>query len=146
LTERDIAHFLEEVVAPYAALGVTATCAPAGAIVALRADALRRALINLVENAVEYGQAPILVRCRCDSASVSIAVEDAGSGIEAAQISRAMRPFARLDNSRRGKGHCGLGLVIAARIAEDHGGALTLHNGETDGFVAEIRFPLNSSI
>jgi two-component system osmolarity sensor histidine kinase EnvZ len=145
VTERDIAHFLEEVVAPYAVQGVTATCVPVGAIVALRADALRRALINLVENAVEYGQAPILVRCCCDSASVSIAVEDAGSGIEASQIGRAMRPFARLDNSRRGKGHCGLGLVIAARIAEDHGGALTLRNGETGGFVAEIRFPLNPS-
>jgi two-component system osmolarity sensor histidine kinase EnvZ len=142
-TERDIGHFLDEVVAPYATEGVMATCSPAGAIVALRADALRRALINLVENAIEYGKTPILVRCCCGSASVSIAVEDAGSGIEASQIGRAMRPFARLDHSRRGKGHCGLGLVIAARIAEDHGGALTLRNGDTGGFVAEIRFPLN---
>jgi two-component system osmolarity sensor histidine kinase EnvZ len=144
-TDRDVALFLDEVVAPYAAQGVTATCCPAGAIVPLRADALRRALINLVENAIEYGNAPIHVQCSIDNASVSIAVEDAGVGIEASQIGHAMRPFARLDSSRRGKGHCGLGLVIAARIAEDHGGTLALRNHEPQGFVAELRFPVRTT-
>jgi two-component system osmolarity sensor histidine kinase EnvZ len=144
-TDRDIGLFLDEVVAPYAAQGVTALSAPAGVIVPLRADSLRRALINLVENAIEYGQRPILVRCLCTGEAVSIAVEDAGNGIEASQIKRAMRPFARLDNSRRGKGHCGLGLVIAARIAEDHGGTLTLRNGDSGGFIAEIGFPLRAA-
>jgi len=69
-------------------------------------------------------------------------VEDAGPGIEPSQIARALRPFTRLDNSRGGKGHCGLGLLIASKIVQEHRGVLELRNREGGGFVAEIRLPV----
>ena len=52
-----------------------------------------------------------------------------------------MRPLSRLDSSRSGKGHCGLGLVIALRIAEEHGGELKLRTLDGGGFIAEICLP-----
>lgn len=140
--ERDLCLFVDEVVASYAAVGVAAACAVDGGVrAAVRAGALRRALINLVENALEYGAAPVVVRTAVDGGAVCIAVEDGGSGIPPDQIERALRPFTRIDPSRGGKGHCGLGLVIAARVVEAHGGSLRLANRAGGGLCAEIRLP-----
>jgi len=141
IEERDAGLFVEEVIAPYREQGVTAVCEFQDLRVTVRANSLRRTLINLIENALEYGRPPFKVRVSRLSDAVAIAVEDSGDGIDPEQMAQALRPFSRLDSSRSGKGHCGLGLVIAAKIAEEHQGKLQLRNPDGGGFVAEILLP-----
>lgn len=102
--------------------------------VQLRAQSIRRALENLISNAVRYG-----TRARV-SATVTerflrIRVEDDGPGIPADQRGDAVRPFQRLDPSRNqdlGSG-VGLGLAIVTDIARAHGGTLRLGKSEALG-------------
>ncbi len=144
IEERDAGIFVEEVIAPYASRAVTMVCDSGDPKVAIRANSLRRALVNLIENALEYGRPPVAVQVSRSQDTVSIAVHDGGDGIEAGRMAQALRPFSRLDSSRSGKGHCGLGLVIAAKIAEEHLGELKLRTRSGGGFVAEICLPAAS--
>ena len=141
IVERDAASFVEEVIAPYTEQGVAMVCDREGLAIAVRANSLRRAITNLLENAIEYGRPPVTVRISRSEAMVAIAIEDAGPGIDSDRMAVALRPFSRLDSSRGGKGHCGLGLVIAAKIAEEHRGELKLKARDGGGFVAEICLP-----
>jgi two-component system osmolarity sensor histidine kinase EnvZ len=89
--------------------------------------AVRRALDNLIGNALRYGNRAEVSVSVMDR-SVRFTVEDDGPGIPAGQRELAMRPFARLDaarNQNKGTG-VGLGLAIAADIARQHGGVLRL--------------------
>lgn len=140
-TPHDLKPFVQEVIAPFRERGVAIKPAAADTIVAIRPNALRRALINLIENALEYGAAPVAVDVRRDGDEIVLAVEDAGLGIADTDIARAMRPFTRLDGARGGKGHCGLGLAVVAQIAASHGGRLVLQRQAAGGFAAEIRLP-----
>ncbi|MDD5404409.1 MAG: ATP-binding protein [Sulfuricella sp.] len=139
--QRDLSLFVEEVAAPYAAEGVSVIRSESDITLPLRASSLRRALVNLIENAIEYGGPPITIETFRAEGEAIIAVEDRGSGIDPDLISYALRPFSRLDHSRGGKGHCGLGLVIATRIAEQHHGRLELRNRAGGGLVAAIHLP-----
>ncbi|WP_299362546.1 ATP-binding protein [uncultured Paracoccus sp.] len=111
--------------------------------VAFRAQALRRAVENLIGNAVRYG-----TRAEVEAAvgpkSFRISVEDDGPGIPAERRDEAQRPFTRLDPARnqdRGGG-VGLGLAIAADVARAHGGQLRLGDGQhLLGLRAEIVIP-----
>ncbi len=141
----NLGAFVAEVAAPFAGRGVAVAAVDGEIVAPIRADALRRALINLIENAVEYGRPPIVLSSSRRGEVVTIAVADAGAGIDPEQVGRALRPFARLDRSRGGKGHCGLGLVIAQRIAALHGGRLELRRREGGGFSAEIRLPARAA-
>nr|WP_241233602.1 ATP-binding protein [Altericroceibacterium xinjiangense] len=115
----------------------------------LRATWLRRALRNLIGNALRYGErARVSVRREGDEAVIRI--EDDGPGIPEGEIERMLLPFTRGDPSRsRGTGGAGLGLTLARAIAEQHGGTLTLTNrtspdGSVSGLTAMLRFPLVS--
>lgn len=105
---------------------------------------LQRALANLLENAIEYGAAPIEVAWERHSDAVAIRVSDRGPGIPAEKLEVAVKAFTRLDSARSGKGHCGLGLAIVDRIARLHGGRLALAAGDGGGLVAAIRLPLSA--
>jgi two-component system osmolarity sensor histidine kinase EnvZ len=108
--------------------------------VAVRPQAIVRAVENLVGNARRYGDR-VEVRLVVQDRTLRILVEDNGPGIPAARRDEAVRPFTRLDASRdpnRGAG-VGLGLSIAADIALSHGGTLRL--GQSDmlgGLKAEL--------
>lgn len=106
-----------------------------------RPDSLRRAIRNLVENAVRYGErATVSVDRTVDN--LEIVVEDAGPGIPPADMERVFAPFYRLEQSRnRDTGGVGLGLSIARAIARHHGGDIVLEN-RSKGFRAIIRLPL----
>ncbi len=97
----------------------------------LRPTAMRRAIENLVGNAVRYGtQAEVSLTMT--GKSVRFRVEDDGPGIPAEQRTEAVRPFTRLDparNQNQGSG-VGLGLAIVADIARAHGGTLRLGQSE----------------
>lgn len=106
-------------------------------------DSLRRAIENLIGNAVRHGD-----RAEVDAALgpsyFRISVEDDGPGIPPERREEALKPFTRLDparNQNRGQG-VGLGLSIAADIARAHGGQLRLGEGERlGGLRAEIVIP-----
>ncbi|MGO9444745.1 MAG: ATP-binding protein [Thiobacillaceae bacterium] len=138
----EMGSFIEEVASPYAAQGVATQRSGEECPVMIRPNALRRALINLIENAVEYGRPPITVELLQEDHEISIRIRDRGDGIPEADLASAIRPFSRLDPSRGGQGHCGLGLVIAKRIVDEHSGTLSLSNHADGGLQAEIRLPL----
>jgi signal transduction histidine kinase len=106
---------------------------------------LRRALWNLVENAAKYGAPPIELASARAGEHVTLSVTDAGPGIPAAQRERVFSPFYRADTAhtpasngaaRRG---VGLGLTLAKRVAEVHGGSIALGPASTDGGDAGCR-------
>lgn len=106
-------------------------------------DSLRRAIENLIGNAVRYGE-----RAEVDAALgpsyFRVSIEDDGPGIPPERREEALKPFTRLDparNQNQGQG-VGLGLAIAADIARAHGGQLRLGQGERlGGLRAEIVIP-----
>ncbi|GGG60116.1 two-component sensor histidine kinase [Salipiger pallidus] len=102
--------------------------------VMLKPTSMRRALDNLIGNAVRYGT-HCEVSVTLTDKSLRLRVEDDGPGIAHEQREDALRPFVRLDPSRnqdKGSG-VGLGLAIAADIARSHGGVLRLGQSETLG-------------
>ncbi|MFN4136389.1 MAG: sensor histidine kinase [Novosphingobium sp.] len=116
-------------------------------VLPVRATWMRRALRNLVSNALRYGQRARVSLAREGGFAV-LRIEDDGPGIPEGEIARMMEPFTRLEASRNsGTGGTGLGLTLARAIAQQHGGTLTLANrqgadGTICGLVATIRLPL----
>ncbi len=112
------------------------------ATVLARSMDLRRALANLLANAVKYG-GHADVRVSREGNEAVIRVTDGGPGIPEDQLDRVMEPFVRLETSRsRETGGTGLGLAIARNIVRAHGGALSLRNAPAGGLEAELRLPL----
>jgi signal transduction histidine kinase len=117
------------------------TDAIADVAVMARPMLLRRALRNLVDNALAYGVRARLSVVVADG-SARIIVSDDGPGLTDEQIRTLIEPFARGEQSRnRATGGAGLGLSIARDIAEGEGGALTLANRESGGLDAVISLP-----
>lgn len=106
-----------------------------------RAQALRRLLGNLLDNALKFaGAASIEVEAVAQG--LSIRVLDRGPGIPDDQLQAVMLPFARLEPSRsRETGGVGLGLAIARQLAQSLGGELRLANREGGGLLAELLLP-----
>lgn len=117
--------------------------APPSATAMLRAQALRRAISNLISNALRYGT-EATVSVAMTARAVRFIVEDDGPGIPADRREEALKPFSRLDAARnqdKGSG-VGLGLAIARDIAQGHGGNLTLSDSPTlGGLRAELVVP-----
>ena len=100
--------------------------------------AVRRALANLVDNALRYAGEPIEVDVANSGKSVRIEVKDRGPGIPEGEAERLKRPFTRLEDSRSGAGGAGLGLAIVERVARAHGGKLELLPRAGGGLVARL--------
>ncbi|MCY0386926.1 ATP-binding protein [Robbsia sp. Bb-Pol-6] len=101
---------------------------------------LERLLDNLVGNAFAYGATPIVISTAADAGRYVLAVRDHGAGIPDHELSRAVRPFVRLDEARGGA-HSGLGLAIVQRLARRHGGVITLTRPREGGLLATVGFP-----
>ena len=106
-----------------------------------RPNEIRRAVRNLVENALSYGRAAKVEISRTD-ANYEIMVEDEGPGIPEADQGRVFEPFVRLESSRNeDTGGTGLGLTLVKAIAEGHGGGVTLENRAEGGLRARMHLP-----
>ena len=105
--------------------------------------AVRRAVANLVDNALLYAREPVEVFTWGAEGKISIEVRDRGPGIPAAEIERLKRPFTRLDAARSGPAGSGLGLAIVERIAQAHGGRLELSPRDGGGLIARLSLDIN---
>jgi signal transduction histidine kinase len=103
--------------------------------------ALRRALTNLIDNAVKYGRQASVSLIE-NGTAILIRIDDEGPGIPEEFREDAFRPFRRLETSRnRETGGMGLGLAVARTIIRAHGGDITLLNREQGGLRAEVQLP-----
>lgn len=135
----DLVQIAAAIVADFRSQGADVDLEARPALIAtVDAAAIRRAIINLVENSVRYGGK---ARIRLDQQGnrATITVEDDGPGIPDALLTSATDAFVRIEPSRNRKtgGH-GLGLAIVAAIARIHGGALRLSNRPEGGLRAEL--------
>ena len=111
-------------------------------VLALRPNAIRRCLTNLVENAMHHGARVAISATRRDDV-VSVSVEDDGPGIPVDQREDVFKPFFRLDSARNPRtGGAGLGLSIARDVARGHGGDIRMSAGSLGGLRAELRLPV----
>jgi len=139
----DVSALVAALVDDRADAGLAVAFDPAPAIVAeVRPDALKRAVANLIDNALTYAGAA-RVGIRADGAALVVTVDDDGPGIPEAELERVFQPFYRLEDSRsRETGGIGLGLAIALSIAQSHGGTLALANRAEGGLRATLTLPI----
>ncbi|HUL92854.1 MAG TPA: ATP-binding protein [Burkholderiales bacterium] len=108
----------------------------------LQRMAMRRVVLNLVDNALRYGDGEVGIAVRAEGPSVVLEVADRGPGIPASEVERLKRPFTRLEVARSDKGGAGLGLAIVERVVRAHRGTLQLLPRRGGGLIVEIRLPL----
>lgn len=107
--------------------------------------ALRRALGNLIGNAVKYGGAARVKAFALDGLAV-VTIEDDGPGLPEAELEAVFEPFRRGEQSRnRETGGAGLGLTVARQAARAFGGEVTLANRAGGGLVARLTVPLDAA-
>jgi signal transduction histidine kinase len=140
--QTDLAALVRSVVDEMRGAGQPVRMQPAASIpYPCQPAALKRAVRNLLDNAVKYGKTGS-VRVQPSAHSVEIDVDDDGPGIPEAEFSRVLEPFYRLEESRSGEtGGVGLGLAIAQSIIQAHGGKLTLSNRPASGLRASVLLP-----
>jgi two-component system, OmpR family, osmolarity sensor histidine kinase EnvZ len=116
---------------------------PDGLQARVRPLALRRAVANLLRNAVRHGAAPFELELGEDAGRLRIRVADAGAGVPPDQLGTLGRPFFRADGAA--PGGTGLGLAVAERVAALHGGGLQCRNRVGGGFEVLLTIDCNGS-
>src|SRR6185295_10047312 len=139
LSRNDLEGLIREVVEGYRRRDQPVSFAPAGlAPFHFAPLAIRRALSNLVDNALRYAPGAVEISARAEAGRVVIEVMDRGPGVPPAEAERLKRPFTRLDEARSGPGGAGLGLAIVDRIARAHGGRFDLAERPGGGLAARL--------
>lgn len=106
-----------------------------------RSNEIRRAVRNLIENAVRYGK-NARVSLKTEPDWFTVVIEDDGPGIPEDKLEDVFQPFVRLEESRSSAtGGFGLGLTLSRTIAREHGGEVTLENLPGGGLRASLRLP-----
>ncbi|SHG72078.1 ATP-binding protein [Massilia sp. CF038] len=136
----DLDNLLDSIVLDYrdagAAVRMSGSC---GGPLPARPKALRRLLVNLIDNALKYGATAHVVLERDGPERCTIRVCDTGPGIPEAMLEAVFEPFYRLEGSRsRDTGGTGLGLAIARQLAGTMAATLTLHNRPEGGLEARL--------
>ena len=139
-----LAALVDSVVEEFEDMGRPVVVTQAERVVApIQVTWMRRALRNLIENALRYGGSARVSVVR-DGDSAVFAVEDDGPGIAREDIAAMLEPFRRGEASRnRGTGGAGLGLTITRAILREHRGELVLSNRPEGGLRAEMWLPLS---
>ena len=107
----------------------------------LQTMAMRRVVLNLVDNALRYGEKDVGISVRAEDHAVVLEVTDRGPGIPLSEVERLKRPFTRLEVARSDNGGAGLGLAIVERVVRAHRGSFELLQREGGGLIAQIRLP-----
>ncbi len=138
----DLAALADAVVEDFIELGSPADMAESDRAVAfVRPQQIRRALRNLIENAVVYGERAHVSVMR-EGGAIRIAVADDGPGIAEERMAEMLEPFTRLEGSRnRETGGAGLGLALVRAIMAEHQGELRLANRPGGGLEASLVLP-----
>lgn len=135
----DLNALVAELAEQYGKRGVSATLElDPLPLIPVRTAALRRALRNLIENALAYAGLQITLRTRLEDGHAVLSVLDRGPGVPESELERLKQPFKRLDAARSGARGSGLGLAIVERIARMHGGRLVLRNRDGGGLEARV--------
>jgi signal transduction histidine kinase len=139
----DLAALLQSVVDDMSDAGRPVAMEPAKPIVReTKPAALKRALTNLLDNAVKYGKSA-RAAIKATPNAIEITIDDDGPGIPEQELARVFEPFYWVEASRgRDTGGVGLGLAIAQSIVQAHGGTLTLANRPTGGIRATVALPV----
>ena len=145
--EVDLAAVIEDAAGRYARLGHDVRASSTPLQLQGKALMLRRAVANLVDNALRYGSlegrpAQVEVALRREDGHALIEVLDRGPGIPESERERLKQPFTRLEQARSGGGGSGLGLAIVDRVAQVHGGRFELQGRPGGGLAARLRLPL----
>ena len=140
----DLAALLANIVSDMG--GDRANLAPSQPMpVTIRPHALNRALRNLIDNAVRYGDVANVTLTQ-EPGMVIITIADSGPGLPKDQLEAVFEPFVRLEGSRnRDTGGVGLGLAIARTIVQAHGGTVLLRNRAGGGLDAILRLPIGDT-
>ena len=138
----DVTALLASAVDDMADAGLAVAMEPAPPLIGdCQPAALRRALTNLLDNAVKYG-ARAHAAIRATSEGIAIAIDDDGPGIPEEELARVFQPFYRIEGSRsRDTGGIGLGLAIALSVVQMHGGDIVLANRPEGGLRATVTLP-----
>ena len=135
----DLKEFLEEIVSSFKN---TELISESGIEITVRKKAMKRCISNLIGNALRYGT-KAQISTKQDYKSVSIIIDDDGTGIPESMREEIFKPFVRLDESRNSEtGGVGLGLSIARDIARSHGGDIVLSNSPLGGLKAIVQIPI----
>lgn len=140
----DLAALLNDLAEQYRRRGSPVAASPAAPLaLAVRPKALRRAVANLIDNALRHAGdgSPVDLGLAAEAGEIHIDVADRGPGIPPEEAERLKLPFTRLETARTGAIGAGLGLAIVDRIARDHGGRLELLPREGGGLTARIILP-----
>jgi len=143
-TAFDLAELLHTIVDDFKDAGIEVSFEGAHRLVYLgRPIGLKRALTNLIDNAIKYASEPA-VHLETSAGRVEIRVLDRGPGIAAEFHEQVFAPFFRLEGSRnKHTGGVGLGLSAARATVLEHGGTLTLRNRHAGGLEARVSLPLD---
>lgn len=138
----DLTALLESLCDDLADTGAPIEFASAGQILySCRPVALKRAFVNLIDNAIKYGGVA-RVRMEEKPEAIVVTIEDDGPGLAEEYREQVFAPFFRVDASRsRGAGGIGLGLTIAQAIVQGHGGDVQISNGAERGLVVRVALP-----
>ena len=138
----DLAALVQSTVDDMADAGLPVTMKPTEPVVHnCRPAALKRAIRNLIDNAVKYGN-KAHIAIELTPKSIEITIDDEGPGIAEQEMLRVFEPFYRVEESRSPEtGGVGLGLAIALSIVQAHGGEIVLSNRLTRGLRASVVLP-----
>lgn len=144
--DTDVSALLRDIVSHYGRLGFELGSDVQDNLSArARPKALRRAICNLIDNALRYASPtqdqPISLSLKRQADTLQIDVADRGPGIPAEEFERLKLPFTRLNEARSNTTGAGLGLAIVERIMHGHGGAFDLLPREGGGLLARLTLP-----
>ena len=141
--ETDLGELIEDVVTGARRAGGSIDLRIASAPkIPVQATAIRRCLVNLIDNAMRYGN-QVWIACREQGEWFEIGIDDDGPGVPATDRETVFRPFYRRDRPQGGKpGGIGLGLSIARDVVQSHGGDIRLSSSPEGGLGVRVRLPL----
>lgn len=144
----DVARLVREISEPYRLRGIDVVVdAPRSLFIAVRPLPLRRAIVNLIDNAVRYAgeDEPVSLIVNNRDGEALIEVADRGPGIPEPDMDRMRHPFTRLESARSNTKGAGLGLAIVERIMSSHSGRLELRRRDGGGLRAILHLPLEGA-